>query len=171
MAGNEDIDPSSIMTPEEEEAWLGGCLPSLTPAAVADAAAAADAEANTTSIEEDMQNLAKGFEDGMQICKAALSASASEDNDSSSCSIRKVYSMLHSQADADLVSKLRLAMDGIPPNTKGLSDCRTYFSSKQHYTLQDILVAQYVLNDGLLMRQNQGTQDEYHVDITEPLVE
>lgn len=34
----------------------------------------------------------------------------------------------------------------------------------------DVLVAQYVLNDGLLMRQHHDMQDEYHVDIAEPLV-
>ena len=52
---------------------------------------------------------------------------------------------------------------------QGLADCKFYFSTKQHYTLQDVLVAQYVLNDGLLMRQNHGMEDEYHVDVTEQL--
>jgi hypothetical protein len=42
---------------------------------------------------------------------------------------------------------------------------------KQHYTLQDMLVVQYILNDGILMRQMHGTPDEYHVDIEQPLLE
>ena len=53
---------------------------------------------------------------------------------------------------------------------QGLDACKKYFSQKQFYTMLDILVAQYVLNDGLLMRQHHGMQDEYHVDIAEPLV-
>jgi hypothetical protein len=52
---------------------------------------------------------------------------------------------------------------------QGLEDCKKYLSQKQHYTLQDMLVVQYILNDGILMRQMHGTQDEYHVDIEDPL--
>ena len=88
---------------------------------------------------------------------------------SAHAAVHKVYAELHNQADADIIMKLRMAMDCIPEGTSGLADCRHYFSTKQHYTLQDVLVAQYVLNDGLLMRQNHGMPDEYHVDIAEPL--
>ena len=51
----------------------------------------------------------------------------------------------------------------------GLEDCRRYLTQKQHYTLQDMLVVQYILNDGILMRQMHGDEDEYHVDIKDPL--
>jgi hypothetical protein len=41
-------------------------------------------------------------------------------------------------------------------------------SQKQHYTLQDMLVVQYILNDGILMRQRHGSTEEYHIDIQNP---
>ena len=49
--------------------------------------------------------------------------------------------------------------------TPGLLDCARYMNQKQYYTLQDILVVQYILNGGILMRQMHDTQDEYHVDL------
>lgn len=159
------IDAASIMTQEEEEAWLGKYF---------------DTSAGK-SMEDHMSSLEKEFEESMQIAAAsslpAAAASHSaqkkqmakieEENDNA---MHKVYAELHSQADPEIIHKLRMAMEGIPEQTHGLADCKKYFSAKQHYTLQDILVAQYVLNDGLLMRQNHGTEEEYHVDISEPLI-
>lgn len=148
-----EIPASMIMTPEEEEVWLGKYFGKKE-----------DKDEEET-LKERMDNLEKEFEETMRIAAEIEAPPVSQ-----KCAVRKVYSELHSQADADVVGKLRLAMEGIPEGTKGLEDCRTYFGSKQHYTLQDVLVAQYILNDGLLMRQNHGSQDEFHVDITEPLV-
>lgn len=48
----------------------------------------------------------------------------------------------------------------------GLQDCEAYLSQKQHYTLQDMLVCQYILNGGILMRQRHNTDKEHHVDLT-----
>lgn len=56
-----------------------------------------------------------------------------------------------------------------PQDVPGLQDCKRYMTQKQYYTLQDMLVVQYILNDGILMRQMHNTEDEYHVDINEPL--
>jgi hypothetical protein len=50
-------------------------------------------------------------------------------------------------------------------DVQGLQDCKKYMSQKQHYTLQDMLVVQYILNDGILMRQRHFTDEEHHVDI------
>jgi hypothetical protein len=251
MSAAEESNESSIMTPEEEEAWLGKYFSGKP---------VVEDEQDQTTIEQQMDSLEKEFEETMKMslktCTAvtgtmheatlgaatpstsaaavattpstsvaAVAAAATlgaatpstsaaavattdtmheatlsaatpstsaaaaaaapvllktqpkESGDKSDeadavqqCAIRKVYGELHAQADADIVMKLRLAMEGIPEGAKGLDDCITYFASKQHYTLQDILVAQYVLNDGLLMRQGHGTSDEYHVDIAEPLV-
>lgn len=194
------IDSSSIMTPEEEEVWLGKYFSTSSTAKPSSSSSNnnAEEEDEELSIDQQMHNLEKEFEQTMQIVSgnadvaaaashnkeegkeaeaiimplaaAAASTSSLQQPAEQQCAIRKVYSELHAQADDEIVAKLRLAMEGIPEGTKGLDDCRTYFSSKQHYTLQDILVAQFVLNDGLLMRQNHGTEDEYHVDIAEPLV-
>jgi len=57
----------------------------------------------------------------------------------------------------------------MPQDVPGLEDCRSYMGQKQHYTLQDLLVVQYILNDGILMRQRHNCSDEYHVDISEDL--
>ena len=167
--GEEDADDSSlycteeidtikkqqILSPEEEEAWLGKYF---------------SKQLSTTTMDDHMTSLEKEFEESMNIASAATAASSKKNKNTSEDAMHKVYAELHSQADAEIIQKLKMAMDCIPENTKGLADCKNYFSSKQHYTLQDILVAQYVLNDGLLMRQNHGMDDEYHVDITEPLV-
>jgi hypothetical protein len=48
---------------------------------------------------------------------------------------------------------------------KGARDCSEYLSRKQHYTLLDILVTQYILNEGILMRQRHGGSDEYNIEI------
>lgn len=40
-----------------------------------------------------------------------------------------------------------------------------YLSRKQHYTLLDMLVTQYILNEGILMRQQHDTEGEYQVEI------
>lgn len=161
-----------IMTPEEEEAWLGRYFGKKQ---VGDDNEEEEEEEGT--LKERMESLEKEFEETMRMAAeidndttAKMEAKHDAKEGKHECVMRRVYSELHSQADADVVGKLRLAMEGIPEGTKGLADCRTYFASKQHYTLQDILVAQYILNDGLLMRQNHGSEDEYHVDITEPLV-
>ncbi len=47
----------------------------------------------------------------------------------------------------------------------GAKDCLEYLSRKQHYTLLDMLVTQYILNEGILMRQRHGEQDEYNIEI------
>lgn len=47
----------------------------------------------------------------------------------------------------------------------GLEDCRRHLTQKHYYTLLDLLVVQYVLNDGILLRQRHESPDEYHVDI------
>ncbi len=67
------------------------------------------------------------------------------------------------------ISRLFLTCVYVNQDVQGLEDCKKYMSQKQHYTLQDMLVVQYILNDGILMRQMHGTQDEYHVDIEDPL--
>lgn len=47
----------------------------------------------------------------------------------------------------------------------GLEDCRRHLTQKQYYTLLDLLVVQYVINGGILLRQRHNLPDEYHVDI------
>lgn len=44
-------------------------------------------------------------------------------------------------------------------------------SQKQYYTMQDVLVVQYILNGGVLMRQLHGSPDEHDIDITQPVGE
>lgn len=155
------MDDATIMTPEEEEVWLGKYFGKKSE--------------SKGSMDDHMLALEKEFEESMQLASAASTSSSaaatnadkqSGENDA----MRKVYAELHSQADPEIIQKLRMAMEDIPEHAHGLADCKKYFKAKQHYTLQDILVAQYVLNDGLLMRQNHGTENEYHVDIAEPLV-
>jgi hypothetical protein len=156
-----DINSSMmIMTPDEEEKWLGKYF---------------STSSSTCNMEDHMSSLEKEFEESMHIASSIPPSSSKKAQEQKlkqqQDSVRKVYAELHSQADPEIIDKLRMAMECIPAsNCKGLNDCKNYFSSKQHYTLQDILVAQYILNDGLLMRQNHGTDDEYHVDIAEPLV-
>ena len=237
-----DDDSATIMTPEEEEVWLGKYFSGKGSTGVVEEEAKKSGSMDPTTIDEQMENLEREFEESMRVAAACGSAEkqkqllladaaaakttsnaalvvgeeeqqrtdatttskaavaeekqlrtdatttsnaavAGEEQLSvanveegrmmqtrEECLVRKVYSELHMQADPEIVAKLRLAMEGIPEGTKGLEDCRTYFASKQHYTLQDVLVGQYVLNDGLLMRQGHSTEDEYHVDITEPLM-
>ena len=53
--------------------------------------------------------------------------------------------------------------------SSGLEDCKHYMSQKQYYTMQDVLVVQYILNGGVLMRQQHGSPDEHDIDITQPV--
>jgi hypothetical protein len=53
----------------------------------------------------------------------------------------------------------------------GIKDCTKYLAQKQYYTLQDMLVVQYILNEGILMRQRHNTSEEYHVDLQAPVEE
>lgn len=165
---NKNTSSMMIMTEEEQEKWLGRYF-STTP--------------NNNNDEEEssssMSALEKEFEESMHLAASAISSSSKAKNKAENSNIisssevdamRRVYAELHTPADPETIDKLRMAMECIPESVKGLQDCKKYFTSKQHYTLQDILVAQYVLNDGLLMRQNHGADDEYHVDIAEPLV-
>lgn len=106
----------------------------------------------------------------------------------SSNAVHSTYSELCNEAPADTVHKMRMAMADIPEvsvpigkfscpahvcdpdaknpqGTPGLNDCRAYLSQKQHYNLLDMLVAQYILNGGILMRQRHGSPDEYHIEV------
>lgn len=166
----DEIDPTKaqnmvsnnmIMTPEEQDRWLGKYFSSSANDDI------------SKSMDDHMSSLEKEFEESMQLAAMATPApsmSKRNKNTGNQDALSKVFAELQSTADPETIDKLRMAMECIPDNVKGLQDCKTYFASKQNYTLQDILAAQYVLNDGLLMRQNHGSEDEYHVDIAEPLV-
>lgn len=175
---DEDVDDSTLMTPEEEEVWLGKYFSGKTVADDDNNEQQEEGDGDDVTIDQQMENLEKSFgETTMQLAAKHAGTNLADQEDtveactnSLGCAMRNVYAELHTQTDPEVVGKLRLAMEGIPEGTRGLKDCQTYFSSKQLYTLQDVLVAQYILNDGLLMRQNHGTGDEYHVDIAEPLV-
>ena len=101
--------------------------------------------------------------DGMKLAAAPASTLQQNEEDP----LRAAYAEMHSPADPGLVERLQLAMEDIPEGTKGLQSCKAYFSQKQYYTMLDVLVAQYVLNDGLLMRQHHDLPSEYHVDLAE----
>jgi hypothetical protein len=156
-----------IMSQDEEDAWIGKYFSSRKMACESTAAGnkmRLEVGRNVSPcIEEHMAELEKEFEESMKIASFSAPSSNFEN-----C-MHKVYAELHNQVETEMVDKLKMAMQGVPECTKGLADCRLYFSTKQHYTLQDVLVAQYVLNDGLLMRQNQGLPDEHHVDISDTL--
>ncbi len=47
----------------------------------------------------------------------------------------------------------------------GVQECTDYLSKKQHYTLLDMMVTQYILNQGIVMRQAHYTEDKYHIDM------
>lgn len=55
--------------------------------------------------------------------------------------------------------------ENIWQSVKGAKDCMEYLSRKQHYTLLDMLVTQYILNEGILMRQHHDTAAEYQVEV------
>ena len=136
---------SIFLSAEDEEQALSGLLSPV--------------KKKEMTIEEHMAELESTFQSTM-----GLAHSNTKDP------LRQAYGEIHSAVDADIIGSLRLAMEDIPAGTKGLEECKKYFSEKQHYTLLDVLVAQYVLNDGLLMRQHHDEEDEYHVDIAKPLV-
>lgn len=80
--------------------------------------------------------------------------------------VHTTYAALNDAVSPTLVERMRVAMREMPDGMEGLSDCQSYLSSKLHYTLADILVVQYILNGGILVRQRQGGPDEYQVDIS-----
>lgn len=142
---------SLFLSPEEEEDLVSTVL----------LATPKNNKAATNSLDDDMNELEASFESAMQTLATAAVNKSDE--------LRAAYAEVHAKAQDSLVDNLKLAMQDIPEGTKGLKACKEYFSQKQFYTMLDILVAQYVLNDGLLMRQHHDLEDEYHVDIAEPL--
>jgi hypothetical protein len=79
--------------------------------------------------------------------------------------VHRAYEKLHDPVPQELVSKMRIAMIDIPDSVRGLEDCRSHLTKKEYHTLLDMLVVQYVLNDGILLRQRHDSADEYHVDV------
>lgn len=79
--------------------------------------------------------------------------------------IHRAYEKIHDAVPQDLVTKMRLAMADIPESVEGLNDCKRHLTQKEYYTLLDMLVVQYILNDGILLRQRHDTSEEYHVDV------
>lgn len=120
-------------------------------------------QSSEPTVDDHMRDLEESFH---QACAVMGTSQAMP---TSNC-LHSAYAEVHMPASEDLVQRLRLAMHDIPEGTKGLEDCKKYFTNKQFYTMLDVLVAQYVLNDGLLMRQHHNQDDEFHVDISEPLL-
>ena len=65
------------------------------------------------------------------------------------CSLSKV---LLKPVEQRLVDNLNEAMANMPVG-KHVHDCGEYLNSKATHTLLDVLMAQYVLNEGILMKQ------------------
>lgn len=167
LAKDDETEVTAFLTAEEEDALSTSFLNSSAPA-LNEFLNQEKVQSTSKSIEEHMKDLEQTFESGMQL--ATSTASVKKDSQQQQEDpLRTAYAELHSPANADLVQRLKLAMQDIPKGTKGLDACKSYFSQKQYYTMLDVLVAQYVLNDGLLMRQHHDMQDEYHVDLAEGL--
>jgi hypothetical protein len=80
--------------------------------------------------------------------------------------LQKAFARLHSKVEDSVLENLRTALRDVPDETEGLEECKKLVeSSSKGMTLQDVLMVQYVLNGGLIMRQNHGSDDEYQVDI------
>jgi hypothetical protein len=170
-----------FMSPEEEQELISTATSAFSK--TAHPMPKASTKHAEKSIEQHMQELQETFEGGMKLAAAPAStlqpkeegadgmkhavtpASTLQQNEEDP--LRAAYAEMHSPADPGLVERLRLAMEDIPEGTKGLQSCKAYFSQKQYYTMLDVLVAQYVLNDGLLMRQHHDLPSEYHVDLAE----
>lgn len=165
----EEEEEMTFLSAEEEQAILGMNLS-------AKVTARTPTKTNAMTIEDHMRDLEQTFKSGMDLTTAAPAAGLKNKDEMAADNLkhqdedplRTAYAELHSPADKDLVERLKIAMQDIPEGTKGLEACKSYFSQKQYYTMLDVLVAQYVLNDGLLMRQHHDQEDEYHVDISEP---
>jgi hypothetical protein len=170
-----------FMSPEEEQELISTATSAFSK--TAHPMPKASTKHAEKSIEQHMQELQETFEDGMKLAAAPSStlqqkeegadgmklaaAPASTLQQNEEDPLRAAYAEMHSPADPGLVERLQLAMEDIPEGTKGLQSCKAYFSQKQYYTMLDVLVAQYVLNDGLLMRQHHDLPSEYHVDLAE----
>ena len=168
----EEEEEMTFLSAEEEQAILGMNLSAKVTARTT----ATPTNTNAMTIEDHMRDLEQTFKSGMDLTTAAPAAGLKNKDEMAADNLkhqdedplRTAYAELHSPADKDLVERLKIAMQDIPEGTKGLEACKSYFSQKQYYTMLDVLVAQYVLNDGLLMRQHHDQEDEYHVDISEP---
>jgi hypothetical protein len=44
-------------------------------------------------------------------------------------------------------------------------ECRQFLRNKAGISMLDMLVMQYVLNDGIIMRQRHDDLDEYHIEL------
>ena len=83
--------------------------------------------------------------------------------------MKKTLDKLHRPADTSLLTNLAICMENLPA-TETVQDCLDYLANRTGHTLADVMVAQYVLNGGVLMKQMDG-DEEFTADISNTCAE
>lgn len=138
------------------------------------AAASGHKTTETTDLKESLQSnplspeVASAASGGAQMVTMNDAPSPTREDREDRCDeVHATYAALPLAAGEGLISHMLQAMEEIPKGTSGLDACRRYMTSKQHITMLDLLVVQHILNGGILMRQMNDTDEEYHIDLGE----
>lgn len=84
--------------------------------------------------------------------------------------IHRLQNVLHSPAEKNLVMNMAIAMNSLPYDDT-INHCKLYLLSRDNITMLDIMMTQYVLNGGILMKQvetdvSSGVHSEYTADLS-----
>lgn len=145
-------------------------------------------ETTAATIQQDFEQQIAEFEreyGKLSVRSSSSVSSGDEETRQHHAAVHAAYGELYNAVPMDMVFRMKAAMKEIPEVSSffgaiftccltilhwqgipGLQDCQEYLSQKQHYTLLDMLVCQYILNGGILMRQQHNTDNEHHVDLS-----